>query len=147
MNQKLKKTLLGGLAGTTLMTAFMHAGPLVGMSVVSTPEMLACFFCLPLVIGWFMHTIIGAMFALIYAYGFVSIWKTGNILWKGAVYGVIIFIFAQLVFAVMSLFKPLPNMDAPAEFVTFSSLTGHVLFGLVLSKILGYTYASSKTPA
>jgi len=68
MKTKIQKTIVGGIAGTGIMTLIMLMAPMMGIPKMNPPEMLSGMLGLPLIIGWIMHFMIGIVFASFYVY-------------------------------------------------------------------------------
>jgi uncharacterized membrane protein YagU involved in acid resistance len=94
-------------------------------------------------VGWSIHFLVGVAFALVYASMFDRR-LPGSALARGAFYGVLVFVLAQLVFmplvggGVFS--RGDPQMIA-------GSLLGHLVYGGVLGWIYGLQSASSRPAA
>jgi hypothetical protein len=92
---------LAGIVGTIIMTIVMMIAAMMGMPRMSPPAMLAGMTGMPIAVEWVMHFMIGIIFAFAYTYLFAPKVKIGNIFLKGAVFGFIAFVFAQIMIAVM----------------------------------------------
>lgn len=137
MNAKISKTILAGIAGTVVMTIVTMLAPMMGMPKMSPPEMVSGMMGLPIAAGWMMHFMIGIIFAFAYTYALFSILKIQNILAKGAVFGIIAFIFAQIMMVIMGSMMQMPEMEGAKMMMMVGSLIGHIIFGMVVSKIVG----------
>lgn len=144
MNTKFKKSILAGIIGTVLMTAVMMIAPMMGMPKMSPPEMLSGMLNMPIFVGWIMHFMTGIIFAFSYTYLF-SCKLPGNLYIKGLLFGVIIFIIAQIMMAVMKSMMPMHSMKGPMMMTMIGSLMGHIIFGIAVSKTIGNSYCSNKT--
>jgi len=135
METKIKQSIIGGITGTAVMTMVMFVAPMMGMPKMNPAEMLSMMMGLPLTIGWIMHFMIGITFALIYAFFFIKVVKkiSNNIL-KGAIFGLAAFIFAQIAMAMMgAMLGGMPPMEGSMMLMMIGSITGHVIFGIVVS--------------
>lgn len=92
----LKRILLAGTVGTAAMTMLMLVAPLMGMPKMAIGEMLGGFLGIGTAAGWVLHLVIGLMLATIYAAVFATR-LPGPPVVRGAVYGVGVFLMAQLV--------------------------------------------------
>ena len=92
----LKRILLAGTVGTAAMTMLMLVAPLMGMPKMAIGEMLGGFLGIGTAAGWVLHLVIGLMLATIYAAVFAPR-LPGPPVVRGAVYGVGVFLMAQLV--------------------------------------------------
>jgi hypothetical protein len=138
MNTKIKQGLLGGIAATAVMTAFMMIAAVMGMPKMSPPEMLATMMGLPIFVGWIMHFMIGVIFALTYAFFFMNWVKSvnSNVL-KGVIFGVAAFIFAQIAIGILvDVVGGMPVTDDNTMLIMIGSIVGHVVFGIVVAFIV-----------
>ncbi|MCF8255985.1 MAG: hypothetical protein K9J06_00405 [Flavobacteriales bacterium] len=135
MKNSIKQSFIGGMAGTAVMTAVMMMAPMMGMPEMNPPAMLAGMMGLALAVGWMMHFMIGVMFALAYALLLEKpLRRLGNNLLKGAAFGVIAFVFAQIAMGMMSLVMgPMPAPEGGMMLMMLGSIMGHVIFGMVVA--------------
>ena len=138
MNTKISKSILGGIVGTIIMTIVMMIAPMMGMPKMSPPAMLAGMMNMPLGMGWIIHFIIGVMFAFTYTYLFTPKVKIGNIFLKGAVFGFVVFVFAQIMMAIMGAMLPMPKMEGSMMLIMIGSIIGHVIYGMSVSRTVNY---------
>ena len=132
------KSLLAGVIGTIIMTIVMMIAPMMGMPKMSPPAMLAGMMNMPLGMGWIIHFIIGVMFAFTYTYLFAPKVKIGNIFLKGAVFGFVVFVFAQIMMAIMGAMLPMPKMEGSMMLIMIGSIIGHVIYGMSVSRTVNY---------
>ncbi len=133
MNNKISKTVLGGIVGTAIMTIIIFIAPMMGMPKMSPPKLLAGMMNMSIIVGWIMHFIIGIIFAAVYTFLLASKIKTSNLYVKGAVFGIIVFIFAQIVMAATGAPKPEGSM----MMLAVGSIIGHVIYGIGVTKVVG----------
>lgn len=138
MNTKISNSILGGIVGTIIMTIVMMIAPMMGMPKMSPPAMLAGMMNMPLGMGWIIHFIIGVMFAFAYTYLFAPKVKIGNIFLKGAVFGFVVFVFAQIMMAIMGAMLPMPKMEGSIMLMIIGSIIGHVIYGMSVSRTVNY---------
>jgi hypothetical protein len=138
MITKISKSLLGGIIGTIIMSLVMFIAPMMGMPKMSPPDMLAAMLGVPSILGWVMHFMIGIIFALAYTYLFAPKVKIGNLFVKGAVFGFVAFIFAQIMLAIMGAMFPMPEMQGSMILVMIGSIIGHIIYGITVSKIVKF---------
>ncbi len=136
MRPNLSKTILGGLAGTLVMTLMMYfVSPMMGVKMdiaASLGTMLGGSWSL----GMMMHFINGTViFPLIYAFLLFRLLPGGPMA-KGLVWGVILWILAQVMV--------MPMMGAGffsskmgGMMAVMSSLLGHLVYGALLGWIAG----------
>lgn len=126
------RAIVGGLGATAAMTALILMAPAMGLPPMNIGAMLGSFLGGSLVLGWLAHFVIGTVLAVIYAAGFVH--RLPGPAWiRGAVYGLVPWIVAQLVV--------MPMMGAGlfgGSFgAGFGSLMGHLVYGAVLGGVYG----------
>lgn len=139
MNPKIQKTILAGLIGTAVMTLIMILAPMMGMPKMSAPGMLSGMLGTPLFVGWLMHFMIGIMFAFAYSYAILCLFnhKIQNIYLKGAVFGLMVFVVAQIMMAIMGAMMPMPEMAGSKALMMLGSLMGHIFYGIAVAKTVG----------
>ena len=138
MNTKISKSILGGIIGTIIMTIVMMVAPMMGMPKMSPPDMLAGMMGMPVMVGWVMHFMIGIVFAFAYTYLFAPKVKISNLFFKGAVFGFAIFIFAQIMMAIMGAMLPMPKMEGSMMLLMIGSIMGHIIYGMSVSKTVKF---------
>jgi hypothetical protein len=134
MATKIKQALIGGIIGTAVMTIIMMIAPMMGMPKMNPPHMLSMMMGFSIVVGWLMHFMIGIIFAMAYAFFFINVVKkvSNNIL-KGAIFGFAVFIFAQIMMAIMGMMFPMPPMEGSMLLMMIGSIMGHVIFGIIVA--------------
>lgn len=96
----------------TRLTISAYSPPIsIGMPKMNLPEMLSMMMGFPIELGWLMHFMRGIIFAMAYAFFFINFVKnlSNNIL-KGAIFGFAVFIFAQIMMAIMGMVFSMPPM-------------------------------------
>lgn len=135
MDTRIQKSILAGIIGTVIMTVVMMFAPMMGMPKMSPTAMLSGMMGMPIFVGWIMHFMIGIIFALAYTYLFnVNI---SNIWIKGAVFGVLAFVFAIIMMMIMGTMMPLPKMEGSMMLMIMGALVGHIIFGMAVAKTVG----------
>jgi len=147
MNTKIQKSILAGIIGTAIMTVVMMVAPMMGMPKMSPPEVLSGMLGMPVFVGWVMHFMIGIMFAFAYTYLCIYKHKISNVWLKGAVFGIIAFVFAQIMMAIMGAMMPMPKMEGSMMLTMIGSLMGHIIFGMAVAKTVGNTYCADNSCA
>lgn len=135
MTTKIQKALIGGIIGTAMMTIVTMLAPMMGMPKMNPPQMLSMMMALPGIAGWMMHFMIGIIFATTYAFFFINMFKkiSSSIL-KGAIFGMVIFFFAQIMMAMMgTMFGNMPPMEGSKMLMMLGSIIGHVIFGVTVA--------------
>jgi len=128
-----KRALGAGAAGTAAMTMLMLAAPMMGMPRMPIGEMLGGFLGIGIVAGWAMHGAIGLVLAVIYAVA-----AAGRL--RGAVYGFLVFLVAQLAVSPM---MGGGVFSGGQMLVVAGSLLGHLVYGSVMGAVYGPSPAPS----
>jgi len=137
MNSKNKKSILAGIIGTIIMTIIMMLAPTIGLPKMSPPEMLSTMLGVSIIVGWLLHFMIGVMFAFFYTYVYANKWKNSNIYLKGGTFGIIVFVFAQIMMSIMGTIMPMPIMEGAMILTVIGSLIGHIVYGISVAKTVG----------
>lgn len=135
MKNKLMMAVVGGIAGTLVMTLFMMMGPSMGLPRMDPPQLLADMLGTSIQVGWVMHFMIGIIFALLYAYIFLDMLKgIANNMLKGVVFGIITFLIAQITMVLMAqLMEGMPAPGADMVPMMIVSLVTHIIFGTIVA--------------
>lgn len=134
MKTKLKQALIGGIIGTAVMTIVMMIAPMLGMPKMNPPAMLSMMMGFPIAVGWIMHFMIGTIFAIAYAFFFINwVRKVSNNILKGAIFGMAVFVFAQIMLGILGMFLPMPPMEGSMILMIMGSIMGHVIFGITVA--------------
>ena len=139
--KKITTAILAGIIGTVVMSAVMMIGGAMGMPKMSPPKMLSDMMGLPIAVGWVMHFMVGIIFAFAYTLLGDKMLKISNTWLKGAVFGLIVFIFAQIMMAIM----PMPPMEGAMLPRAIGGLMGHIIFGIAVALTAGNAYCSKKS--
>jgi len=127
------RILLAGVVATAAMTMLMLVAPLMGMPKMAIGEMLGSFLGIGTAAGWVLHLVIGLILATIYAAVFATR-LPGSPVVRGAIYGVGVFLMAQLVVTPMmggGLFS------GGNVLMIAGSLMGHIVYGGVVGGFIG----------
>ncbi len=126
MKTNVIKSIVAGIVGTLVMTMVILVAPYMGIPKMSPPAMVAGMLGMPIVVGWFMHFMIGIAYAFAYVYLFNPKVKIASTLLSGLTFGFLAFVFAQIMMAIMSM--------SPGEgskvILLMATLIGHLVFGL-----------------
>jgi len=77
---------------------------------------------------------IGTIFAFAYAFLFINIVKKiSNAILKGAIFGMVAFIFAQIMMVIMGKIMPMPLMEGSMILIMVGSVMGHIIFGILVA--------------
>jgi hypothetical protein len=141
--------IVAGLIGTVVITMVMNMAPQMGMPKMDIVDMLGSMFSPQgnRTLGWVMHLMMGAVFAIIYA----LLWNAGlgsvSLLW-GALFGAGHWIVAGTMMGGMSMMHAgvkAGTVEAPGVFMVnnggvmafMGGLIGHIIFGLVVALVYG----------
>jgi hypothetical protein len=82
--------------------------------------------------GWLMHFMIGIIFAVVYVYLFNPRVHLHSRAGKGLLYGIVVFVFAQVMMFLMRKLMPMPSnlMENNLVLMMIGSLIDHLVFGL-----------------
>ena len=96
-------------------------------------------------LGNVMHCMIGIIFAAVYVYLFNPKVHIQSKFAKGALYGFVVFVFAQVMMFIIGKIMPMPMSGDNMMLMMVGSLIGHLVFGIVVALIVpAYVIASSK---
>jgi uncharacterized membrane protein YagU involved in acid resistance len=142
MSIRIEKAVIGGLAGTAMMTAVgLWAAPMMGIPRMNPAEMLAGAMGGVQIVGWLAHIMIGITLAI--GYALLGGYLPGSPVVRGALYGIVPWLMAQL--AVM------PMMGMPVFSGTVSmamgSLIGHLVYGSIVGAVYGAPGRLASAPA
>lgn len=142
------RAVAAGVLGTGTMTALWLVEPAVGLPKIAVGHILSTFMSVSVAHlrvgnagGWTAHLAFGVVLALLYA-RFFSARLPGAPAARGALYGVLLFIMAQLVF--MPLVGGGFFARGDIELLA-GSLLGHLVYGVVLGWI--YDLPVTRRPA
>jgi uncharacterized membrane protein YagU involved in acid resistance len=137
---RVTRAVTGGLVGTAAMTVLLMVEPLVGLPKVAIGQVLStalgltpAYLTVGAAVGWIIDFLIGVAFALLYA-GVFARRLPGAALTRGAIYGVLVFILAQLVF--MPLVGGGVFSRGDLQMIA-GSLLGHLVYGGIVGQIYG----------
>jgi uncharacterized membrane protein YagU involved in acid resistance len=137
------RATLAGLIGTAAMTALLLVEPSIGLPKIAMGQVLGTTLGLTTAhlaigpaLGWLLHFVIGVILALIYARAF-AVRLPGPPIVRGMLYGLMVFVVAQLVF--MPLVGGGIFSRGDLELIS-GSLLGHLLYG----GVVGWSYHGSE---
>jgi hypothetical protein len=133
----IKRALGAGAAGTAAMTMLMLAAPMMGMPKMPIGEILGRFLGIGAAAGWAIHGLIGLVLGAIYAAMAVGR-LPGPPPMRGAVYGFLVFLVAQVVVSPMMGGGVFSGGQMP---VIAGSLLGHLVYGAVVGAVYGWSPA------
>lgn len=129
----MKRILWAGAVGTAAMTMLMLVAPLMGMPKMPIGEMLGSFLGIGSAAGWAMHLMIGLTLAAVYA-AVLATRLPGSPVVRGAIYGVGVFLMAQLVVTPMMGGGVFSGGNV---MMIAGSLMGHVVYGGIVGALSG----------
>ena len=138
MENKLVRSILAGVVATAVMTGVTFMAPMMGFPKMNPAEMLSGMLGVSPVLGWLMHFMIGTIFAIVYVYLFNPRVHIHSRAGKGLVYGIVVFVFAQVMMFLMSKLMPMPSdsMENDMVLMMIGSLIGHLVFGLFVGLLV-----------
>jgi hypothetical protein len=138
MANKLGRSILAGIVATAIMTVVGVIAPYMGLPKMNPAEMLSGMLGVSPVLGWIMHFMIGIIFAVVYVYLFNPRVHIHSRAGKGLVYGIVVFVFAQVMMFLMSKLMPMPSdsMENDMVLMMIGSLIGHLVFGLFVGLLV-----------
>ena len=135
MQVNLKNAVIGGAAGTVVMTAMtLYVAPMMTGMPMDIAAMLSGMLGGSYALGWLAHIMMGVVvFPLIYALAVVN-FLPGSGLWRGLLFGIGLWVAAVLVVMPMAgagfLMANIGGMMA-----VMASLLGHLVYGGLLGAI------------
>lgn len=145
MERRIKTSVVSGVLATIVMSVAMYIMSFLGLPEMSPPGMLAAMLGIPLFAAWIMHFIIGITFALGYTYVCKMLHAVKNKFVKGVVYGVLVFVVAQIMMGILGAFLPMPAMEGSMALVLVASLIGHIIFGIVVVQSAGTSFCAESS--
>jgi len=135
-----RRAALAGLVGTGTMTALWLVEPKLGLAQLAVGNILSSLLAVVTaygsvgpVVGWAIHLVIGVILSLLYAATLVGR-LPGPPIVRGLLYGLLIFILAQLVFMPLVGAGVFSRGEPP---MLLGSLIGHLVYGGLVGVIYG----------
>lgn len=128
------KAVIGGIVATGAMTLIMLNANVFGLPKADPAAMMAGLTHTNMGAGWLMHFGIGILFAILYAGFFNGALAFRNDLFRGLMYGIVVFIIAQFAMGIMAatnIIRDTPG-NAPLWMMMLSSFISHLVYGAVL---------------
>jgi uncharacterized membrane protein YagU involved in acid resistance len=145
-----KRAAAAGVLGTAVITALWQVEPAIGLPRIAVGHILSTFMAVSVAHlnvgiggGWVVHFIVGILLALLYA-GVFAERLPGSPVWRGATYGVLVFVLAQAVF--MPLVGGGFFSRGDVELLA-GSLLGHLAYGIVVGWIYDLPSAAVRATA
>lgn len=138
MKTKISQAVIGGIIATLVMTMVMFVAPYMGLPKMNTAAMLSMMMSVPVLIGWGIHIMIGIVFALAYVFLFVPILKkVKNRIVKGTIFGLAIFVFAQIMMVVMgAILGGMSSPEGSMLLIMLGGIIGHIVYGIIVSLLV-----------
>lgn len=135
MNEIIQKSLVAGMIATVIMSAVMWILPMLGMPKLSPPDMVAGMLGLPVAVGWILHFVTGISFAGMYnLIGVKRIAFLKNKIVRGAVFGLVAFVLAQVMLGVMGSIFPMEDIEGAPALIMTNSIFSHIIFGIAVAQ-------------
>lgn len=137
MQNKIQQTVIAGIAATAVMTVVMFIGGTVGMPKMRPPDMLSAMMGIPVFVGWLLHFMVGTIFSAGYVF-FLNSWlkKIHSKVLKGAIFGIAVFIIAQIAIPILeSIFGKgsMPQPEGSMTLLVTGSIIEHVIYGITVA--------------
>ena len=133
-----RRATAAGAIGTGVLTALWLVEPSVGLPRIAVGQILSTFMSVSVAHlhvgvtgGWAVHLVVGILLALAYA-AFLAEKLPGAPIARGALYGALVFVVAQIVFMPMVGAGFFSRGDIA---LLVGSLLGHVVYGVVVAWI------------
>lgn len=146
MHPNVARSMVGGFAGTLVMTGMMYmVAPMMGLNM-DIAQMLGSMLGNNWWAGMMMHFVNGTViFPLIYAYVLYQ-WLPGGPAMKGTAWGAILWLLSQTVVMPM-MGGGFFSMAMGGMMAAMGSLIGHLLYGSILGAIAGASEATRRAIA
>lgn len=127
------KVLLAGLAATAVMTGFMLLAPFIGLPKMNLGEFMGALLGGSMAAGWMAHVIIGIFFAFIYVMFFNHTLPVIKDVYRGMLFGIIVFVFSEMILTVVSLTNVVSWYQKESmALLAFGNCIAHLIYGAVL---------------
>lgn len=136
MKSKITQTIIAGMIATAAMTGVIFLAPMMGLPKMNPAALLSGMMGVPVIVGYLMHFMIGVIFAAAYVYLFNPKVHIQSKLAKGALFGFVVFIFAQVIMFIMGKMMPMPMPQDNMMLMMVGSLIGHLVFGIIVALIV-----------
>jgi uncharacterized membrane protein YagU involved in acid resistance len=145
-----KRAIAAGVIGSAVITALWQVEPAIGLPRIAVGHILSTFMAVSVAHlnvgvagGWVVHFVVGILLALLYA-GVFAERLPGSAVGRGATYGILVFILAQVAF------MPLVGggfFSRGDPELLIGSLLGHLAYGIVVGWIYDLPAAGIRTTA
>lgn len=141
-----KRAIAAGVIGTASMTALLLIEPSIGLPKIAIGETLSSTMgalssgaAMAPAVGWVLDVVVGIIFALIYA-AYLDQRLPGTPLKRGYLFGCLVFVLAQIVFAPLTGSGFFSGGDLV---LLIGGLLGHLVYGGVVGYVYGGPAAAS----
>lgn len=142
-----KRATAAGVLGTAAITALWQVEPAIGLPRIAVGHILSTFMAVSVAHlnvgiagGWVVHFIVGILLALLYAGAFAER-LPGAPVWRGATYGIFVFVLAQVVFMPLVGGGFFSRGDVE---LLIGSVIGHIAYGIVVGWIYDLPSAAAR---
>lgn len=127
------KILVAAVVATAVMTVFMLIAQYLVLPTIDPGTLLGTMFGGNRFAGWIIHFIIGIMMALPYAFFFNKWIPAENKFLRGTLYGILVFVFSEIVFTLINLlgYANTADLKNMALMVTGNAVV-YMIYGTVL---------------
>lgn len=133
MENKISSSVIGGLAGTAVITAMMLLANAFGLQGIDFGKMLADFTHTTPIIGWIMHFLMGTLLAFVYVYFFRDEFQAPYPI-RGVIYSIIPFVVTMIILFPMSVMSAGKTIDSPGVFI-IATMLAYFAYGYVMGWI------------
>ena len=136
MNQDTSKSIFAGIIGTGTMTISMLMAPNNGMREMTLWKILSVGMGVSVVVAWFLHFLIGILFALGYNCAFAPNFDIQSTWLKGATFGIAAVVLSLIGMKIIGEIFDIPRLEGSMPMRLTAMLIGHVVFGVVMAKTM-----------
>jgi len=130
---KFMKGLLAAVIATGVMTGFMLLAPFVGLPKMNVGVLLGTMFGRSEVVGWVLHVVIGVVMMIPYVLFFNRWLPVENKIARGTIYGIVVFVFSEIMFSAINIAGHLNNIDREnMALMVFGNALACMIYGSVL---------------
>ena len=130
MENKITTSIVGGIAGTAVITAMMLLANALGMPGIDYGKMLAEFTHTTPFIGWIMHFLMGILLAFVYVYFFRDEFQ-GPYPIRGLIYSIIPYVITMIMLFPMSVMGTGTTINSPGVFIV-ATMVAYFAYGYVM---------------
>ncbi len=129
---KYDRIIVAALTATAVMTAFIIVAPYVGLPKMNVGAILGSVFN-SVAVGWVIHILIGLILTLPYVFFFNHWIPVENKFARGAIYGILVFVFSEIVFSGANIIGHLSQVNKEdLGLMVFDNIIACMIYGCVL---------------